>query len=110
MTSTAPIIGVQPDTALAQSAQASASDTAPAQSAQSPAPAGSGTSQTSPAQSASSSDLRLVIEDDKAAGCYVYMTVNPATGEVVSQFPREELLKLRTNPDYRPGSVVNSVS
>jgi hypothetical protein len=109
MTSTAPITGVQPDTAPAQSAQASASDTASAQSAQSPAPAGSGTSQTSSAQSASP-DLRLVIEDDKAAGCFVYTTINPVTGAVVSQVPREELLKLRTNPDYRPGSIVNSVS
>jgi uncharacterized FlaG/YvyC family protein len=51
-----------------------------------------------------------VIEDDKAAGCFVYTTINPVTGAVVSQVPREELLKLRTNPDYKPGSIVNSVS
>lgn len=96
--------------APAQPAQAAVSDTASAQSAQAPVPAGSGTSQTSSAQSASDSDLRLVIEDDKAAGCFVYTTINPITGEVVSQVPREELLKLRTNPDYTPGSIINSVS
>jgi flagellar protein FlaG len=107
MTSTAPISGVSPDMASAQPAPASASDTA---SAQASAPAGSGTSQTSSAQSGNDSDLRLVIEDDKAAGCFVYMTVNSTTGEVVSQLPREQLLKMRTNPDYTPGSIINSVS
>jgi hypothetical protein len=110
MTSTAPISGVSPDMAPAQPAPAPASDTASAQSAQAPASAGSGTSQTSSAQSASNSDLRLVIEDDKAAGCFVYMTINPTTGEVVSQIPREQLLAMRTSPDYTPGSIVNSVS
>ena len=97
MTSTAPIPGVSPDVA-------------PAQPAQAPASAGSGTSQASPAQSGSDSDLRLVIEDDKAAGCFVYMTINPTTGEVVSQIPREQLLAMRTSPDYAPGSIINSVS
>jgi len=96
--------------APAQPAPAPASDTASAQSAQAAASTQSGTSQASSAQSASNSDLRLVIEDDKAAGCFVYTTINPVTGEVVSQVPREELLKLRTNPDYKPGSIVNSVS
>jgi flagellar protein FlaG len=94
MTSTAPISGPTPDTATAQA----------------PASTGSGASQTPPAQSAGPADLRLVIEDDKAAGCFVYMTVNPITGEVVSQVPREQLLKMRTDPDYAPGSVINSIS
>jgi flagellar protein FlaG len=97
MTSTAPISGVSPDTASAQSAQA-------------PASAGSGTSQAPSTQTGNDADLRLVIEDDKAAGCYVYTTINPVTGQVVSQVPREELLKMRTSPDYTPGSVINSVS
>jgi flagellar protein FlaG len=110
MTSTAPISGASPDTAAAQPAQAPASDSASTQSAQAPPSAGSATNPTSPAQSASNSGLRLVIEDDKAAGCFVYMTVNPITGEVVSQVPREQLLKMRTNPDYTPGSIINSVS
>jgi len=50
-----------------------------------------------------------VIEDDKAAGSFVYLTINAATGAVVSQIPREQLLKMRTDPSYTPGSVVNSV-
>jgi len=110
MTSTAPITGASPDPASAQPVQAPASGTTSAQSAQASAPTGSGTNQTSSAQPASNSGLRLVIEDDKAAGCFVYLTVNPTTGEVVSQVPREELLKMRTNPDYTPGSIINSVS
>jgi flagellar protein FlaG len=97
MNNTAPISGASPDLAQAQSAQA-------------PASAGSGTSQAPSTQGGNDADLRLVIEDDKAAGCYVYTTINPVTGEVVSQLPREELLKMRTNPNYAPGSVINSVS
>jgi flagellar protein FlaG len=69
-----------------------------------------GASPTPPTPPGDSPDLRLVIEDDKAAGSYVYMTVNPVTGQVVSQIPREQLLKLREAPDYKPGSVVNTSS
>ena len=55
-------------------------------------------------------DLRLVIEDDKAAGSYVYLTVDPVSGKVISQVPREELLKMREASGYRPGSIVNRSS
>jgi flagellar protein FlaG len=55
-------------------------------------------------------DLRLVIEEDKAAGSYVYKTVDPRTGKVISQLPREELLRMKEASGYRPGSVVNSRS
>ena len=53
-------------------------------------------------------DLRLVIEEDKAAGSYVYKTVDPRTGRVISQLPREALLRMREASGYRPGSVVDS--
>ena len=95
MSSTAPISGPPQDPTSSQTASAS--------------PAGSGTSQAPSAQGGSDSDLRLVIEDDKAAGSFVYLTINAATGAVVSQIPREQLLKMRTDPSYTPGSVVNSV-
>ena len=55
-------------------------------------------------------DLRLVIEEDKSAGSYVYITMDPRTGKVIAQIPREELLKMRDAPGYTPGSVVNSRS
>jgi flagellar protein FlaG len=49
-----------------------------------------------------------VIEEDQAAGTYVYKTVDPVTGKVISQIPREQLLKMRETPDYTPGSIVNA--
>jgi flagellar protein FlaG len=84
------------------------SDVAPAQPVQSPAPVNAGASQASSAQADSDADLRLVIEEDKAAGSYVYKTVDSRTGKVVSQMPREELLRMREASSYAPGSVVNS--
>jgi flagellar protein FlaG len=53
-------------------------------------------------------DLRLVIEEDKAAGSYVYKTVDVRTGKVVQQIPREEVLRLRDADAYQPGSVINA--
>ena len=49
-----------------------------------------------------------MIEDDKAAGSYVYKTVNPVTGEVVLQIPREELLRMREAVSYQPGSIIDA--
>jgi flagellar protein FlaG len=53
-------------------------------------------------------DLRLVIEDDQAAGCFVYKTVDWRTGEVVQQIPREQILKLREAPAYLAGDVIKT--
>jgi flagellar protein FlaG len=97
MTSTAPISGLTPEPASAQSAPTTA-------------PASPGKSQTPAPQTGDDADLRLVIEDDKAAGSYVYVTINSVTGEVVSQVPREQLLKMREDPGYQPGAVVDSRS
>lgn len=60
----------------------------------------------SPAQDAA--DLRLIIEEGGVAGAYTYKTVNRVTGEVVSQFPREEILRMRDAAEYETGSVVNA--
>ena len=97
MTSTAPI-GPAPEATPVQSAQAAASASKP------------GSSQASATQSDATADLRLVIEDDKAAGSYVYVTINPITGQVVSQIPREQLLKMREDPNYKAGSIVDQSS
>ena len=53
-------------------------------------------------------DMRLVIEEDKASGSYVYKTVNRLTGEVVQQLPREQVLQLRDQMDYVAGHVVRA--
>jgi flagellar protein FlaG len=97
MSSTAPISGVT-------------SDVTPAQPAPATTPAATGASQAPSTQLDAQADLRLVIEEDKASGSYVYKTVNPVTGKVVSQMPREQLLKMREAPDYTPGSIVDSRS
>ena len=53
-------------------------------------------------------DMRLVIEEDKASGSYVYKTVNRLTGEVIQQLPREQVLQLRDQLEYEAGSVVKT--
>jgi flagellar protein FlaG len=80
---------------------ASVNDAAPGST---PAPA------PQPQQPAASdtADLRLVIEDDQAAGCFVYKTVDWRTGEVVQQIPREQILKLREAPAYLAGDVIKT--
>ena len=57
---------------------------------------------------AGSVELRLVIEEDKAANSFVYKTVDIRTGQVVQQFPREEVLRLRDTSDYEPGAVIDA--
>jgi len=52
--------------------------------------------------------MRLVIEEDKASGLYVYKTVNRLTGEVVQQLPREQVLQLKDRVDYEAGHVVRT--
>lgn len=51
-------------------------------------------------------DYRLVIERDEGTGSYIYKTLDRSTGEVINQFPREEVLKLRDDPVYQAGQVI----
>jgi len=51
-------------------------------------------------------DLRLVIEEDKQAGTFVYKTVDWRTGEVVQQLPREQVLQMRESQNYTAGQVL----
>jgi uncharacterized FlaG/YvyC family protein len=41
------------------------------------------------------SNTKLEIEKDKKTGTFIYRSVDPETGEVVRQWPPEEILKLR---------------
>jgi flagellar protein FlaG len=68
----------------------------------------SGTSADRVAQGQDPVDMRLVIEEDKASGSYVYKTVNRLTGEVIQQLPRDQLLKLRDQVAYEAGDVVRT--
>ena len=53
-------------------------------------------------------DYRFVIEEDAAARTFVYKTIDRVSGKVVSQYPREELLKLMEDPSYQAGSVLKT--
>ncbi len=53
-------------------------------------------------------DLRLVIEEDKATGTYIYKTIDRRTGDVIQQLPREQILKLRDQVAYEAGAVVRT--
>ena len=55
-------------------------------------------------------DLRLVIEQDPTSGTYVYKTVNRRTGDVLQQFPREEVLRFKQAEHYDPGEVFDGLS
>ncbi|WP_337189172.1 flagellar protein FlaG [Phenylobacterium sp.] len=52
--------------------------------------------------------MRLVIEMDKASGAYVYKTINRLTGEVLSQLPRAEVLKLKDERQYAAGTLIRT--
>jgi flagellar protein FlaG len=41
------------------------------------------------------SNSKLQIDHDAATGTYIYRAINPETGEVISQYPPEQLVKLR---------------
>ena len=41
------------------------------------------------------SNSKLQIEQDKESGTFIYRSVDPDTGEVIKQWPPEQLVKLR---------------
>jgi len=55
-------------------------------------------------------DLRLVIEEDPVSGAYVYKTVDRRTGDVLQQFPREDVLRFRQAEHYDPGEVFDGLT
>ncbi len=50
---------------------------------------------------------RLRIEEDEASGLFVYQFVDKTSGEVVRQFPAEEILKLITRIRKAEGIVLD---
>jgi len=55
-------------------------------------------------------DLRLVIEQDSVSGAYVYKTVDRRTGDVLQQFPREDVLRFMQAEHYDPGEVFDGLT
>jgi flagellar protein FlaG len=59
-------------------------------------------------QAADQPDVRLIIEEDATTGSYVYKTMDRRTGEVIQQFPREQILRLQQDTKYTAGALVNA--
>jgi flagellar protein FlaG len=55
-------------------------------------------------------DLRLVIEQDSKTGTYVYKTVDRRTGDILQQFPRDEVLRFKQAEHYDPGEVFDGLT
>lgn len=55
-------------------------------------------------------DLRLVIEQDPTTGTFVYKTVDRRTGDILQQFPREDVLRFKQAEHYDPGEVFDGLT
>ena len=53
-------------------------------------------------------DLRLVIEPRGSS--YVYKTIDRRTGEIVSQYPMEEILKMVSEQRYSAGVIIRATA
>jgi uncharacterized FlaG/YvyC family protein len=53
------------------------------------------------------SNSKLQIEQDKTSGTFVYRSVDPDTGEIISQWPSEKLIELRQYLKEMEGVLVD---
>ncbi|RZJ29847.1 MAG: hypothetical protein EON85_06120 [Brevundimonas sp.] len=51
---------------------------------------------------------RLVIEEGPRVGSFIYKTMDRETGEIVKQFPREQVIELMENANYSAGAVIDT--
>jgi flagellar protein FlaG len=58
-----------------------------------------------PPPSAEHADLRLIIEESGEPGRYVYTIVDRRSGRIVSQMPRDDVLKLGEQKTYSAGAL-----
>ncbi|CAN5395196.1 hypothetical protein BH10PSE2_BH10PSE2_30540 [soil metagenome] len=54
------------------------------------------------------SRYRLVIEEGPQQGTFIYKTLDSTTGEILRQFPRDQLVKLAQAANYNSGSVIDT--
>jgi len=54
------------------------------------------------------SNSKLQIEKDKELGTFIYRTINPDTGEVIMQWPAEQLLAMREYLKEMEGVLVDT--
>lgn len=77
------------------------------------APVNTGNEQTAPKATNDgepATQYRLVIEEGPTMGSFIYKTLDSTTGEVVRQFPREQVLRLAEAQKYDAGSVINTTA
>lgn len=53
-------------------------------------------------------DLRLVIEEDRDSGLFIYKTIDRRTGDVVLQLPREEVVRMHEAGNYQAGRLIKT--
>ena len=51
---------------------------------------------------------RLVIEEGPKSGSFIYKTMDRLTGEIVKQFPREQIVDLMRSEAYNAGAVIDT--
>ena len=51
---------------------------------------------------------RLVIEEGPKSGSFIYKTMDRLTGEIVKQFPREQVVDLMRSAGYSAGAVIDT--
>ena len=54
------------------------------------------------------SRYRLIIEEGPTQGTFIYKTLDSATGEVVRQFPREQVLRMAESGGYTAGGLIDT--
>ena len=59
-------------------------------------------------QAEQAAQYRLIIEEGPTKGTFIYKTLDSATGLVVRQFPREEVLRLSQIGGYSAGGVIDT--
>lgn len=53
-------------------------------------------------------ELRLVIEEDRGSGLFIYKTIDRRTGDVVQQLPREEVVRMHQTGAYPAGAIIKT--
>ncbi|MGV9008490.1 flagellar protein FlaG [Brevundimonas sp.] len=56
------------------------------------------------------SRYRLVIEEGPQSGSFIYKTLDRETGEVVRQFPREQVVRMMQSERYDAGTVIDTTA
>lgn len=51
---------------------------------------------------------RLIIEEGPTQGTFIYKTLDSATGEVIRQFPREQVLQMAKSGGYTAGGLIDT--